>query len=509
MTHGRGTRRAGGIKAGIGMVAMAVMSTIAGSCRGGAGEDVPRPSSTVLRVGVAQLSATNPSNGLRQLSQNLSIESLARPGEDGRMQPSLSESWVVAKDGRSLTVKLRAGVKFHDGSPLDAAAAVAILPGSLRAFLGPLADAVEHVSAVGDMAVEMGFRESSPFFVDALEAQIQKPGTSPSGTGPFVVAPNSAKEMLANKDYYLGRPILDRIEVESFPSVRAAWAELLRDRLDMLYEVGPDALQSMENATTVSVFPVTRRYQHLIVLNTKVAALRSRETRRAISMALDRDTLVKQAMNGRGLPSSGPVWPRNWAFGADTPRFAFDPKGAAALLAPRGNTARRSGNIRFTCLVPSDAVNGRIALEAKRQLELVGVEMDVEEVTPDQVMQRVANRDYDAALLEGVSGPTLLRPYQFWYSSGPFNPGGLGNTTIDTALDHMRHAASDDDTRKAVAELQQAFMDDPPAIFLAWSVRARAVSKRFAVVQAEPGRDVLSTLRLWKPAADASHASRN
>ena len=49
-------------------------------------------------------------------------------------------------------------------------------------------------------------------------------------------------------------------------------------------------------------------------------------------------------------------------------------------------------------------------------------------------------------------------------------------------------------------------MDDPPAIFLAWSERARAVSKRFDVPPPKPGRDILGTLRLWKPAGDAAQA---
>jgi len=71
----------------------------------------------------------------------------------------------------------------------------------------------------------------------------------------------------------------------------------------------------------------------------------------------------------------------------------------------------------------------------------------------------------------------------------------------DAALDRVRHAANDDEYRAGVAAFQRAMIDDPPAIFLAWSQRARAVSSRFEV-PVEPGRDVLGTLRLWRPAAD-------
>ena len=79
---------------------------------------------------------------------------------------------------------------------------------------------------------------------------------------------------------------------------------------------------------------------------------------------------------------------------------------------------------------------------------------------------------------------------------------------MDSALDVVRTAASDDDYRVAVEKLQQLTFDNPPAIYLAWGQRSRAISKRFDV-PVEPGRDILSTLRLWKPAAGAQNASRN
>jgi hypothetical protein len=57
--------------------------------------------------------------------------------------------------------------------------------------------------------------------------------------------------------------------------------------------------------------------------------------------------------------------------------------------------------------------------------------------------------------------------------------------------------------------LQQTFLDDPPAVFLAWSERARAISRRFEVPPAEANRDILLTLRNWKPRNDNRLANRN
>jgi len=111
-------------------------------------------------------------------------------------------------------------------------------------------------------------------------------------------------------------------------------------------------------------------------------------------------------------------------------------------------------------------------------------------------------------LMDLVSGPTLLRLYGLWHSHMPGNYGTFGNHAVDMAFDAVRSADSESAYRMAVANLVRTFADDPPAIFLAWSVRARAVSTRFAV-QSEEGRDVLSTLRFWKPTGVQRQASRN
>jgi hypothetical protein len=89
------------------------------------------------------------------------------------------------------------------------------------------------------------------------------------------------------------------------------------------------------------------------------------------------------------------------------------------------------------------------------------------------------------------------------------NAGGLGSPAIDQAFDRVRRAASDQEYRDAVVKLQQTFVDDPPAVFLAWTDRIRAISNRFVVSTPEPGRDILSTLRLWKPVAAESRLGHN
>ncbi len=378
-------------------------------------------------------------------------------------------------------------------------ALVEILPN----YMGPVFSDIDQILATSDAEVEIRFKHAAPFLLEALEARITKPGSSTVGTGPYIaVGAGAPNEMQANKDYYLGAPVIDRIVVSVYPNTRSAWADMLRDRIDVLYEVGVDALDSLTGTARASVFTHVRHYQHVLVFNTTNGPLRSREVRRALNQAIDRADLIQSAFGGRAVASSGLVWPEHWAHRPDLPQFTFNPKGAANVLARLGN----GQPVRFRCLVRTDLE--RVALVIQRQLEAVGVEMAVQEAPLDEILEAMSKSDFDAVLSEVVGGPNLFRPYLLWHSGGPFQPSDLGTPELDKALDKVRYARNDAEYRAAVEGLQETIVDDPPAIFLAWGERARAVNRRFDVA-AEPNRDILTTLRLWRPASGSQYAGRN
>jgi ABC-type transport system substrate-binding protein len=459
-----------------------------------------QPALATLRVGISvgEMATADPQNGVRQVAQNLSIEGLVKFGEDGRPTAWLAQSWAFTPDGRSLKIQLRPGVTFHDGSPVTASSIATSLQRVLPDMIGPVFEDVESIEAIGESAIDIRLRRHSPFVLEALDVQLRSLGPNPVGTGPFKAAgPTAPDELRANEHYYLGHPLLDRIVVSTYPTVRAAWAEMLRDHLDMLFDVGTDALDSLDRATNVSSFTFVRRYQYALIFNTHKADLRSQEVRHALTQAIDRDAIVREALDGHGIPSSGPIWLHHWALGPASKKPVFDPATSAKALA--------SHPLHFTCLVPADYE--RLALVVKRQLQAVGVSMDVKELRPDEIYAAMARRDFDAVLFEVVSGPSIFRPFRWWYS-GPKSQAGFSSPAVDAALDRVRHASSDDEYRSGVASFQRAIEVDPPAIFLAWSERARAVSKRF-VVPSEPGRDILATIRFWKPIEGGSPSSRN
>ena len=75
-----------------------------------------------------------------------------------------------------------------------------------------------------------------------------------------------------------------------------------------------------------------------------------------------------------------------------------------------------------------------MALVVKRQLEAVGIEMEIREVPIDQFLQAFSSGEFEAVLTEFISGPALFRLYRFWHLQGP-QLGYIGNVGLDKALD--------------------------------------------------------------------------
>jgi ABC-type transport system substrate-binding protein len=449
---------------------------------------------------VGDLPLQAPQAGLRQFVASLSVEPLAVPNEDGRMRPWLAESWTTSPDGLSMTIQLRKQAKFHDGTAVTAPVVAQTLQKTLPSLMGPAFDDIVRISPVDSTRIRVDLRRPSEFLVEALEISVQKPDSPGVGSGGWIPLGTTAPITLrANPAYPLGKPAIDQIVVTPYPSVRAAWAELLRGNLDMLNEVSIDALDSLQASSDVAVFSFVRHYQYMIVFGSRAANLQSAEVRRELNAAIDRDAIIREAMNGHGVASTGPVPPRHWAL----------------IAAPKAPVARQlaknlaSRHLKFTCLVPADSVYERVALAVKRQLAAVSVDMQVDEASQEQVMQAAKSNNFDALLGDIISGPTLFRSYRHWYSRMSFIPRPLGSPAIDSALDGIRHATSDEEYRAGVNAFQNAMDNDPPALFLAWGERARAVSRRFEVPAPENGGDVLNSIRLWRPAGAPPAGVRN
>jgi peptide/nickel transport system substrate-binding protein len=450
---------------------------------------------------------------MQAAAKAIAFEGLATFDPDGRARPGLAESWSEAPDGLSWRIHLRPSVRFHDGKLLDVGTVVNMLRQHLPQQMGPAASDVSEISAAGDRDVLIRLTARSAFVPEGLETLVEAPNQPDIGTGPFRIVSSSSNslEMVANQQYYHGAPRIDRIGFKPYATLRAAWADMMRGQVDVLYDVDPDALELLRPASNVHLFEFRQRYAYIVLLNMRRRQFKEKRIRAALNAAIDRDRLIADSFQGHGSPAVGAVWPEHWAYDRNLPIFRYDAKTAGkALSANRSNHLERReepGHIRFTCLF-ADPAQERLALSVQQQLEAFGAEMKPEMLSVDEFAKRLTNGNFDAALLSALVGPNSLRVYQWWHSGAPYNFGGFHSDAVDGSLDSIRHAADDAAYKSGVAALQRAIVEDPPAIFLTWSERARAVSHRFDVVP-DPSGDVLKTLHLWRPVTDKTTTGKN
>jgi peptide/nickel transport system substrate-binding protein len=456
------------------------------------------PSSVTLNVGFG-LTTGAASSGISEFTRGLTLDSLLSFSNTGRPQARLAENWVVSPDGLSIRVTLRPNVTFRSGKPVNASIVRDVLLRDLPELAGSIYEDIKEINTIGDLAIVFLLRRRSTLILESLELLITDGGNPPTGTGPFYLTSDTGEDVVlaANPDYFAGQPTIDRIIFKPYNSVRAAWADLLRGEVDMLYQIGQDALESLQTSSFVKVFTYPRPYAYMLMLNVRRPALRDPGFRRNLNAAIDRAALMSSVFNGRGIPATGPVSPNHWAFESDFPGFSFSP----AIVAKDGR------RIHLKCVFSERSLE-RLALTIQRQLSAIGVDLELEFLPAKEALANVEKGEFDTFLGDFALGPTMLRLYRLWYSGQTLNWSGFSSVDVDAALDSIRHASTDDEYRQGVAEFHEAILDNPPAVFLAWSERTRAVSTRFEVA-VEPGRDITSTLRLWKPANGLSLASRN
>lgn len=501
MTH-RVARRIAGI-------GLAILAAWPLACRAAAPE-VESLASLTVGVAAPVIQQSGSPVGISYHRDALSRETLVALGIDGRPSPRVLDSWETSGDGLTWRLKIRPGIRFHDLTPLTAQELVPQLrSGLMAAALGK----VESIEPEGEHAILIRLRERFSFLPEDLgqatavhvvqerDDRGKVISRKTYGTGPYVVAEESAERIDLREfpNHYRGDPGVAQIAVRLFPDQRKAWSALMRDEIDVLYEVSRESLDFVRSESTVNVATFPRPFVYVLGFNSSLPALRDPVVRRAINHAIDRQALVDTALSNEGEAAADHVWPLHWAHDTSVRAPEYNPAEAIRLMEQAGLSVRADGGgmparLRLRCAVYEPF--RKMALVLQRQLAQVDVDLQLESFGLVDLAKTVGSGKFETFVFEVTSGRTLLWSYLFWHSSSPFLKHGYA--AADDALDRMRVAVTDDELRAATAAFQQRLIDDPPAAFLAWGRVSRAVTRRFELP--EPGIDIYQTIAKWKPA---------
>lgn len=429
----------------------------------------------------------------------------------GRPTPRLAESQPVwENNGLTLRVNLRAGVRFHDDTPVTTEVVAAIL----RPNIGksPGFEAVKTIEARDPQTILFHLSRPDGFLPSVLgNTSIVDPKKPNIGTGPFKLIPGSSPlEAVRNSSYYRGQPGIERIQVIPYATPRASWAGLMRREVNMALEINRESAEFLEGATQFEVYSSIQPYYIPLVFNFRNPILARPEVRRAISEAINRDEIVSQGTRGKGqvAEADDPIWPSHWAYNKPAARrYSYSPNAARLRLDAAGLPLRpavaghRASRFQLKCVFyNAEPPFERIALLLQRQLAAVGIDLVVEGLDGNGMRNRLRDGQFDAYLYRLNSGRDLTWAYRFWHSPSGALGTVLQNTGYngaDAVLDRLRQARQDEDIRIGVGDLRRRFYEDVPAVILAWTQVTRAVDARFDMGD-RSNPEILANMYLWR-----------
>jgi peptide/nickel transport system substrate-binding protein len=501
---------------------------------GGACRESP-PAATVdptLRIGFGMGAAARLTT-MSTMARILYAEPLVAYSWDGRLVERLADSqeWIEDEENpATYRLHVRPGIKLHNGQPLTATVVIAVLQkevdrrrqaGSLGGFqyLERISPSVGKNGAPIENSVDLKLSRRDWLLVgDLAGIMMTDPTNRDIGTGPFRLLTNTTKLVEAERspDYYRGRSAIHRVRIESFETQRMAWAALLRGDVDVVQEVHRDSVEFLQKNREIRAYSSLKPFYIPLVFNLRHPVLRDVAVRRALSEAVDREEIVRDAMRGRGQIADDPISPTHWAFSATAHSYVCNPAAARLRLeaarlpirkAPGGS--RMASRFRFTCLFwKEDPQYERIALFLQRQLAEVGVDMELEPVDLMALGERTRLGNFDAYLASANAGRSLDVIYRYWRSPtgaiADVQDGGYHNA--DAILDRLRFETLDDaGIRAVIADLRQRFREDAPAVFIAWTETTRAVD---AGIDVGDPKDPDSFTNLWKWRPARQNAAR-
>lgn len=454
----------------------------------GCGGGIPATDRIVVAVAVAP-NNLDPRVGSDEGSQRvhqLLYASLFRLDERLRVVPDAALGWETPDD-RTYLVRLRRGVRFHDGRLLTADDVVYTFGSFLDpSFVSPRKGAYAMLESVRARAPDLvEFRLKAPFgsFPVNLVMGIVPNGATdvgrrPVGAGPYVferLVPDDRVE-LRRFDGYFGGPARNAgIVLKIVPDDTMRGLELRKGSVDLVVnDLAPDIVHQLQQEGRLASTRSPGADYAYIGLNLRDPALADRRVRHALGHAIDREPIVRYLRRGLATPAVGILPPMSWAFEPDVFQFTPDLGRAARLLDEAGyrdpDGPGPRPRLRLT-LKTSTAEFVRLqATVIQQQLARLGVEVEVRSQEFATLYADVLRGHFQLFTLQwvGVSDPDILRRVFHSAQMPPagFNRGFFADAEVDRLIDRATASIDDDERRELYRAVQRRVAEEAPYISL-------------------------------------------
>ncbi|MDG4889754.1 ABC transporter substrate-binding protein [Mesorhizobium sp. WSM4887] len=483
----------------------------------GTGASIAAPDDDTIVIGLsADISTLDPAQVDNRIDMNIAAHlfgTLYTVDSDGKIQPNFATGYKVSDDGTEYTFTIKPGLTCEDGEKLtaeDVAYSFTRAADPKNGFSGNtpgfVFDALGYKSAeaVDDLNVKIKFAKKSSIVLGMLsevflhckdsyeKMSAEQASSKPIGSGSYrLVSWDHGSELVLEK--VKDPAVFKKIVVRVIPEASTRTAELIAGNVDVITNVSPDQIDTINNSGTADVQKMqgTRRMYVGFNLTGKFSgtkgtdAIKKPEVRRAMQYALDVPSICSQLLSSNCTRLNGPANPPN--DNPDLKPYPYDPAQAEKLLDAAGYP-RGADGVRFE--LKMQAPRGRylndanVALAIGQYLSDIGVKTDVELLDWASVYSPLF-RTHDAGPLFfiGSGGSTWSAIYDMSDLSTPdaeTNDTGWSDPHWFDGWAKIDAAKTPEEERAAVNQMLKVFYDDGPWLLLYDQPDFYGVSKRIS-----------------------------
>ena len=506
------------------------------SASGGAEQPTAHP-----QIAAGELFLPIPENAVRdnpysitteemRLMYSLIFESLISVDNEGRLTPSLVQSWTKSADDSSVWIlSLRSGVKWHDGKDFKAED-VTYSFNTVKSYLASegassyYASSIQKIASVtakDDYKVEVKMKSGGYSSLYSLNFPIICKATWESeplnGTGPYRVEENKSKSLTLGINSYWWKklPNIKTIRFKERLNNETALASYDAGQLNFVPTSSLSAGKYRKEGET-EVLDIMTQDAELLMFNYKNTLLYNMNIRRAIAYALSQSKLITNIYMNKARSCDVPIAPDSWLYLAKSKVIEQDLNAAneyldnAGFLDTDGDGIRELGNgssakLSFKLLVnesTDNTVRKNAAETIADQLKECGIEIIVEseEYTLNEqnskYIDRLKNGDFDIALT-GVCIGRDCDLTEFFEQDGDLNFGSISDDELLTMAKDIISAEDEASMRAKAYEFQTAFVEKIPFIVLYFRLNSVVYSSELTGLSSVREPDIMYTVDSW------------
>jgi peptide/nickel transport system substrate-binding protein len=491
-----------------------------------AGDDLPSHGDSLIVGSIGKPSVLIPmlagDSSSHQVA-GLVFNGLVKYDTDLSVTGDLAERWEISPDGLVITFHLRKGVKWTDGVEFTADDVMFgyetiidektptpykedYLQVSRAEALDPYTFRVTYEEPYAPALTTWGNLVVLPkHLLEGVDVTKADFGRHPVGMGPFEFSewtPEDGVILDVNRDYFEGRPYLDRYIYKVIPDSATMFLELKAFGVDSMTLTPVQYSKQTDSDFFDANF---RKFRYPVPsytymgFNLKHPWFSDRRVRQAMAHAIDKGEIVDAVLFGLGRPATGPYVPSTWYYNPNVKRYDFDPDKAKALLKEAGWEDRDGDGIvekddkafEFTILTNmGNNSRKKTATIIQWRLEKIGIKVNIRVLEWSTFINEFIDKRRFEAVILGWSLGFEPDQYDIWHSTKTgekeFNFVSYENAEVDGLLEAGRRTFDMEKRKKAYYRIQEILAGDLPYIFLYVPDALPVVHSRFHGIEPTP-----------------------